>query len=144
MVGVIGQPEATYLGIHRRAAGERPPSFLQHQHRRALRHDEAVPPLIERAAGVRRIFISGGHGADNGKSAEAQRGQRRLGSSRDHDVGLAPHDRTKSFSDGDSPGSAAHAVGRVGTGKAELDGDVAAGGTGEDGQGERRVDSAGP
>ena len=61
----------------------------------------------------------------------------------DHHVRVVPDDRPEAVADGDSARGAAHPVGRVGPGAAELDGDVAARGAREDGQRERRIDRPG-
>ncbi len=62
----------------------------------------------------------------------------------EHDVGIVPGDRAEAIADGDGARGAAHPVGGVRAGDAELDGQVAAGGAGEDGQRQRRVDRPQP
>ena len=99
-------------------------------------------PRVERAAGAGRIVVAGGHGADDGEGAEAERSERRLRPAGDHHVRLAPGDGAEPLADRDGARRAAHPVGGVGAGAAELDGDVAAGGPGEHGERQRGIHGA--
>ena len=132
VMGIVGVAETADLRIYRCASRHCTTPFFQHKHRRALAHHETVTRLIERPAGVPRIVVAGGHGADQRKGAEAERCEWRFRTAGQHHVGITPCDGTKGIPHGDGARGAAHAVGGIGTGGTELDGDVATGGARED------------
>jgi hypothetical protein len=141
-MGVVGETKPANFGVHRGTARQSSPPLLQHEHRGAFSHDKAIAALIEGTAGVSRVFVSGRHGPNDGKRAEAEWGQRRLGTPRNHYVRFTSDDGAKCLSDGYCPRGTAHPVGGVGAGESELYGDVAARRPGKDGEGKRRIDRA--
>jgi hypothetical protein len=141
-MGVVGGPVAEQLGVDPGAAGAGVLQLLQHQHRRALAHDEPVAARVERARGALRVVVAGGHGADDGEGAEAERRQRGLHPAGDRHVGLPSRISRQPSPMAMAPEAQLIALVEFGPGEAELDGHVARGGAAEDREGQQRVHRA--
>ena len=88
---------------------------------------------------MRGVVVAGGHGADDGEGAEAERRQRRLGAAGQHDVRVAPHDGAEASPMAMVPEAQLIPLVELGPVHSELDRDVAARRAGEDRERERRV-----
>src|SRR3990170_3744919 len=134
----IGRPaEADHLGDRPRPARERVLELLEHQHRRALGHHEAVAGRVERS---RRhgwvVFPRVGvlrrpERAHLPEPGEGERHEVRLGPGTEHDVGLAADDGLHRLADGMAAGRAGADHGHVRSAQPVLDRDLAGCGIGE-------------
>ena len=74
VMGIGGGAVAEQLGVGRRAAARGRFGLLQHEQRRALAHDEAVAPDVERSRGaVRLVVVARGQRPDDVERAERER-----------------------------------------------------------------------
>src|SRR5918994_3719908 len=142
MVGIVGETEATHLGVYRCPSGKSAAALLQNEHGRTFGHHKPIPAFVERPAGVGGIVVARRHGSDNCKCPETEWGQRRLRPTRHHGIHFAAHYGAKALANRDGPRGTAHPVSRVGAGKSELDGNVAAGGASKDREGQTRIDGS--
>ena len=106
VVGVAGGAVAHHLGIDLGAPGHGVPVLLQHQHGRALTHDEAAALGVKGDGGPAGVIphVEGPHG---GEAADGQRGDGGLGAAAEHHLGVAVPDVAEGV---------AHRVGAAGTG----------------------------
>ena len=112
VVGVGVGPVADHLGVDGGAVALGKLQFFQDDDARTLGHDEAVPVLVEGAAGLGGCVVPGGHRAHGDEPAQSERGQRRLCAAGDHRVLVAQPNGPKCFADGVRAGRAG-AGGRV-------------------------------
>ena len=143
VVGVGRHAVAHELGVDPRAAALRLVVSLENDDARTLPHDEAVAVLVERTARPLRGVVPRRQRAQGAESADAHRGDRRLGTAGDHRIGVAAHDDLERVADGVRRCRARRARGGIGALGAEADGDLAGGEIDDGGRDEKRRDLAG-
>ena len=100
VIGVARQAIADHFGIDFRAARLGMLIFLEHDHARALAHDEAVAVLVIGAAGLFRLVVeSGAERARLGEAGDADRADGRFGAAGQHDVGIVVLDHPRRVAD---------------------------------------------
>ncbi len=100
VIGVARQAVADHLGIDLRAARLGVLIFLEHDHARALAHDEAVAVPVVGPAGFLRLVVEiGAERARLGEAGDADRADRRFGAAGEHDVGIVRRDHPRRVAD---------------------------------------------
>ena len=113
VVGVAGVAVAHDLAINAGPTLLGMLQLLEHQHRRALTHHETVAVPIERATGMLRVVIAGGHGLHGRKAAHAQRHDGGFGTASEHDRSVSALDRPPGLTNRVVAGRAGRARGKV-------------------------------
>ncbi len=140
-MGIGGGAVAEQLGVGRRAAARGRFGVLQHEQRRALAHDEAVAPDIERSRGaVRLVVVARGQGPDDVERTERERRQRDLAAAGDRGVDAALAQVTERLAQRDRARGTRIGRGQDRAADVERDAEVGRGGAAEDRQREVRGD----
>ena len=139
VVRVAGHAVAADLGVDLRATGAGVLEFLENHDAGALTHDEAVAVLVPRPRGARWLVVElGRKRAAGAETRDAERVDRRLGTARDHDVGVAERDQPGRVADRVNAGGAGGDDAVVRALEAVFDREVAGGEVDQRGRNEER------
>jgi hypothetical protein len=104
---------------------------LEQEDASPLPHHEAVPVLVERAAGGARVVVSLGQGPHDHEARQADGAHRRFAATREDDIGIVVLDGAEGLADGVVAGGAGGGDAERGALGAIADGDLAAREVGE-------------
>ena len=126
VIGVARHAVTDQLGVDMGAARLGPLIFLEHDHARALAHDEAVAILVIGAAGVLGLVVEIGRQRPRlGEAGDAERAERVLGAAGQHHVGIVHRDHPRRVADRMGAGRAGGDDRVVGAHQAVFDRDLA-------------------
>mmetsp|Transcript_5005 Transcript_5005/g.20004 ORF Transcript_5005/g.20004 Transcript_5005/m.20004 type:complete len:392 (+) Transcript_5005:560-1735(+) len=133
VVGIAGGAVPSELAVDLRAARLGVLLRLEDEHTAAFAHDEAGAVFVEGTGSTRGIVVEGGdHGLHGREASKAERSERRLRATGDHDVRLAALEEVQRRAERvGARGTSAHHT-EVGSLSTKLDGDDARSGVGDE------------